>query len=90
MPLGLSNGIMPGLVIGERTLFDWIDFITANILLPLMGLLITIFAGFRWKAAAESTGLSQGWLRLWLLALRYIAPILMLLVLLYTSGVLAF
>lgn len=90
MPLGLSNGIMPGLVIGDKTLFDWIDFITANILLPLMGLLITIFAGFRWKAAAESTALSQGWLRLWLLALRYVAPILMLLVLLYTSGVLAF
>lgn len=90
VPLGLSNGLVPGLMIGGRNLFDWIDFITSNILLPLIGVLIAIFAGYRWKGVAEASGLRPAWFRLWLFSLRYLAPILMLLVLLYTSGILSF
>ena len=34
-------------VIGERPVFDWMDFISSNILLPLGGLFIVLFVG--WK-----------------------------------------
>ena len=43
-----------------------------------------------WKKAAEAAGLTMLWLRLWLFTLRFIAPVLMVLVLLYTSGVIRF
>ncbi|MNP79620.1 hypothetical protein D3C76_1775070 [compost metagenome] len=66
------------------------DFITSNIMLPLGGLLITVFAGYFWKGAAEAAGLKSRWFRIWLFMLRYIAPVLVFLVLLHTSGIITF
>ena len=66
------------------------DFIASNILLPFIGLIVTIFAGYFWKNIAEESGLNQTWFKIWLFMLRYIAPILVLLVLLHTSGVIKF
>lgn len=91
LPSALSFGIVPELtIIGGKSFFDWLDFITSNILLPVGGLITTIFAGYFWKQAADSTGLTAGWFRIWLFMLRYIAPILVLLVLLHTTGVIKF
>jgi len=42
----LSQGPLPGLRIGNRNLFDLLDFSSANIMLPLGGLLIVVFAGW--------------------------------------------
>lgn len=91
LPSALSFGIVPGLTdIGGKNFFDWLDFVTSNILLPLGGLITTIFAGYFWKRAADAAGLKAGWFRVWLFMLRYIAPILVLLVLLHTTGVIKF
>lgn len=91
IPSALSFGIAPALTsMGGKNFFDWLDFITSNILLPLGGLITTIFAGYFWKNAAEAAGLSTRWFKIWLFMLRYVAPILMLLVLLHTSGLISF
>lgn len=91
LPSALSFGIVPGLTdIGGKNFFDWLDFITSNILLPVGGLITTIFAGYFWKKAADAAGLKAGWFRVWLFMLRYIAPVLVLLVLLHTTGVITF
>ncbi|MGG6311843.1 sodium-dependent transporter [Paenibacillus macerans] len=91
LPSVLSFGIAPALTdMGGKTFFDWLDFITSNILLPLGGLITTVFAGYFWKNAAEAAGLKAGWFRIWLFMLRYIAPVLVLLVLLHTTGILTF
>lgn len=62
----------------ESTVFDLIDYLTSNLLLPLGGLLVAIFVG--WVLSAETTrqelGLqdSRGF-RAWRFTLRYVAPL---------------
>ena len=43
----LSIGAVPELTIGEMSLFDAFDYVTAKWLLPMGGLFITLFAGWR-------------------------------------------
>jgi len=90
LPSALSLGAVSWLTFGGRSFFDWVDLITANIMLPLGGLAITIFAGYFWKGAAEAAGLRAGWFRVWLFMLRFVAPVLVFLVLLHTSGLIRF
>jgi len=45
----LSQGPMPEIHIGNRNLFDILEFASANIMLPLGGLLIVLFAGWYMK-----------------------------------------
>ena len=65
------------------TIFDNVDYLTSNIMLPLGGLLITIFAG--WVMCRNSTsdelGNSGGLFKSWRLLARFVAPIGILLVL---------
>lgn len=90
IPAALSMGLMPELKINGTDVFSWMDFVASNILLPIGGLLVTIFAGYFWKNAAEASGLNAGWFRVWLFMLRYVAPVLVFLVLLHTSGIIHF
>ncbi len=71
--------------------FDLFDFLTANILLPLGGILIAIFAGWALSRASSIDELEIGdglAYRLWRLLIRYVAPIAVSLVLLNAIGVL--
>ena len=65
------------------TIFDNVDYLTSNILLPLGGLLIVIFAG--WVMCRNSTsdelGNSGALFKSWRLLARFVAPIGILLVL---------
>ena len=65
------------------TIFDNVDYLTSNIMLPLGGLLIVIFAG--WVMCRNSTsdelGNSGGLFKSWRLLARFVAPIGILLVL---------
>ncbi|MEK5001841.1 MULTISPECIES: sodium-dependent transporter [unclassified Paenibacillus] len=91
LPSVLSFGIIPAFTdMGGKTFFDWLDFITSNILLPIGGLITTVFVGYFWKNAAEAAGLKTGWFRVWLFMVRYIAPVLVFLVLLHTTGIIKF
>lgn len=91
LPSVLSFGMVPGLTnMGGKGFFDWADFIASNVLLPIGGLATTIFVGYYWKNAADAAGLSSRWLKVWIFTMRYIAPVLVLLVLLHTSGLITF
>ena len=91
LPSALSAGdAAEGLNWGGRSFFDWMDFLSSNVILPLGGLAVTIFAGYVWKQAGDEAGLSAWWFRLWVFMLRYVAPVLIVLVFLYFSGILRF
>ncbi len=70
---------------------DLFDYLTANILLPLGGILIAVFAGWALSRASsvDELQMGQGWLYgLWRLLIRYVAPLAVLLVLLNALGLL--
>ncbi|ENO13080.1 sodium-dependent transporter [Marinobacter nanhaiticus D15-8W] len=60
-----------------KTIFDLLDFLTANILLPLGGLLVAVFAGWFMSREALQTELatSPGVFKVWYGTLRYFTPI---------------
>lgn len=58
--------------------FTVLDYLTANIMMPLGGLLLAVFAGWRlpMAALARELGMSKPWLfHTWLWLLRLVAPI---------------
>ena len=66
------------LTFGSRNMFDWIDFITASVLLPLGGLLMSIFVGYvmpreQIRVVLKDSMSDRGF-ALWYFSLRYIAP----------------
>ncbi|MNP46793.1 hypothetical protein D3C76_1408150 [compost metagenome] len=90
IPSMLSLGLVPEMKIANKDFFDFIDFIASNLLLPLGGLIVTLFVGYFWKNVAEEAGLNSVWFRIWLFMLRYVAPILIVLIFLNSSGLLTF
>ncbi len=90
----LSNSTLANLTLFGKTMFDLFDFISSNILLPVGGLFICIFVGWVWggkqvKAALSNEGKlkNESIVRLFLFIVRYIAPVLILIVLLNGLGV---
>ena len=60
------------------TFFDFLDFLTSNVMLPLSGLLIALFVGFVMKdefVDDEMQDTSPWVMRSWRLMLRYVAPV---------------
>lgn len=75
------------------TFFDAMDFITANVMLPLGGLAIALFAGWAMTRAATAHELSLGegaTYRAWRLLIRYVAPTGVAVVFLNVIGILSF
>ena len=72
-----------------RTLFDNLDFLTSNIMLPLGGLLIVFFAGWimcRNSSADELDPEAGTGYMAWRFAARYIAPVAVIVVFLNAIG----
>ena len=70
---------LPGLPgMAGATFFDLVDFLSANLLMPISALLVSVFIGWRVGKqipAAELSGLTPASQRLVLFALRYICPL---------------
>lgn len=68
------------LKLAGRTFFDWLDFLTSNLMLPLGGILIALFVGWFMKpeAVAAESRLDGGVLRLLLLMLKVVSPLAVL------------
>lgn len=81
VPASLSFGQWSGIhVIGERGIFDSLDFLANSILLPVGGLLTALFVGWVWgpkalTALSNDGHLRQRWAPLWLFVLRFLAPL---------------
>lgn len=61
-----------------KNLFDLLDYLTANIMAPLSGLLVALFAGWVMSKTAVMDELGMGnsvGYRLWRFVIRYIAPV---------------
>ncbi|MGF9713135.1 sodium-dependent transporter [Paenibacillus naphthalenovorans] len=82
-------GILAPFQIGGKTIFNLVDFTTSYILMPLGGLIITLFTGYAWKRAGEEAGLSGIWYKLWMFLLRVVSPILIVLIFLYSVGLIS-
>jgi NSS family neurotransmitter:Na+ symporter len=68
---------------------DLLDFLTANILLPVGGLLIAIFAGWMLSRAASADELAMGKgfaYRAWRVLIRYVSPAAVAFVLFHAIG----
>jgi len=78
------------LTFGSRNFFDWIDFLTASILLPLGGLVMSIFIGYvvpkTQIRAALKTSMSDFGFAIWYFSLRNIAPPALAVVMLNMMG----
>lgn len=72
-----------------KTFFDLLDYVTSNIMLPLGGVLMAIFAGWLMKRAAshDELALSEAGYRLWRFLVRYVTPVGVSLVFLHVIGV---
>ncbi len=75
------------LSIGGKSLFDWADWISANIIMTLGGLLATIFVGYAIKKEHLKEW-TQGYLSpfmfsFWLFAIRGLAPIMVIFIFTY-------
>jgi neurotransmitter:Na+ symporter, NSS family len=87
----MSFGPWQTFKLDDKTIFDWFDYLTNNIMLPIGGFSIIVFAG--WFMAKNSTadeldrraGLVY---RFWRVSARYVAPVAILLVLLNATGLL--
>jgi neurotransmitter:Na+ symporter, NSS family len=88
----LSLNLWSGYTLLGKGVLDLFDFLTANILLPLGGILIAVFAGWVLprRASVDELGMGEGpGYRLWRLLVRYVAPIAVAVVLLNALGVLS-
>ena len=89
----LSIGIGREYTICGKTLFDGLDFVTANILLPAGGCFISLFTGWVMERKALHDQLSnRGTVRVplfkfFVVLLKYVCPLLLLLIFLYNMGV---
>lgn len=96
VPSALSFNLMADVTIFGKTFFDVVDFIASNVLLPFGGLMIAIFAGWIWSRTSVMTAVKEGaehffeaypWFEgVWFVFLRFVAPVLITLVLLNSLG----
>jgi NSS family neurotransmitter:Na+ symporter len=74
----------------DSTVFDLLDYLTANIMLPLGGLLIAIFAAWKMSRASSVDELAMGdrfFYPLWRFLVRYITPVAVIIVFLNAIGI---
>ncbi len=92
----LSWGMMKGVTLFGLNIFDLFNYTTANILLPLGGLLIVAFLGWFFPdrsirdELSNSGSLKIGYYRLFRIAVRFIAPVAIALVFLHGLGIVKF
>ena len=86
----LSFNLLSGFRFFRGRIYENVDFLSSNVMLPLGGLFITIFAGWvmcRNSTAEELGGAGQAY-RAWRFLARYVAPAAIVVVLLRAVGLL--
>lgn len=83
VPSSLGYGPLSDLAWRGRGVLDSVDFTVSSALLPLGGLLLAVFVGWRWQRAAaiEASGLPRRFAFLWHGAVRYLSPLVILVIL---------
>ncbi|WP_373894517.1 sodium-dependent transporter [Virgibacillus natechei] len=86
VPSALSQGGPLGnvLIFGE-TILDFVDILTDSYLLPIGGLIVVLFVGWGWnrRETFETADFKNPWIgKLWMILLRFVAPIMIIIILL--------
>jgi NSS family neurotransmitter:Na+ symporter len=88
----LSLNAWSGITVFGKGFLDLFDYLTANILLPLGGVCIAVFAGWIMRRASSEDELAMRgdglWFRGWLFLVRVVAPVCVVLVFLHAIGLL--
>ncbi len=87
----LSTGALSELKVLGKTVFDLLDFTASNIMLPLGGLLITLFAGWVLKRKTLQMDINQDrerhlFFKFYILIIRFVAPVAIAFVFLNSLG----
>lgn len=98
IPSALSFNVLSDFTIFGLTIFGLMEYLTANIMLPLGGLLIAFFIAYHWGFEKAIPEIKKGAEKLfeknpliiivWKVFLKYFAPVLIFLVLLQSLGIL--
>ena len=90
--LSNTSSFSEALSFGGKNLFDWFDFITASILMPLGGILLALFVGYVMDKELIRNSLvpymGEKFFRIWLFVVRYVAPISVFAIFLNETGIL--
>lgn len=91
IPSALSFGVLAGIRIGRHGILDAIDTGVSNFLLPLGGILVALFVGWRLARSevlqeADLSGTRMG--RVWLWLVRFLVPITIATILLQSASTL--
>lgn len=76
-----------------KSFFDWADYVTSAVLLPVAGMAIVLFVGFVIEKERVASVLKHQFGRfygLWYFSVRYISPTILFLVLLNVTGIIKF
>lgn len=92
-----SSSLLRNIKIFGKGFFDLFDFVSSNILMPIGGLLVALFIGYvvkkdeiKYELSNHGT-LNMDWaINLYYFILRYIAPVLLIIVFLNSIGILKF
>lgn len=84
----------PQLKVGDKGLFDWLDFVSSTILVPLGGILVVVFVGHfmdKTKINEELVPVMGSFLtKIWFFMVGYIIPLALIVVILNETGLLKF
>ncbi|MGM1031297.1 MAG: sodium-dependent transporter [Bacillota bacterium] len=92
IPSALSFGVLSDAKIFNLSIFDFADYLTSNIALPVGALFISLFIGYQMKRIEVQkefeTGADPGrsLFKLWYFLIRYIVPIMIILVFLKSTN----
>ena len=79
-----------------KNVFEVLEYLTANIMLPLGGLFIVLFIGWfykkelTWKELSNDGTLKAGYIPVFMLVVRFLAPVAIAIVFLYSLGIIKF
>ncbi|MBO0998307.1 sodium-dependent transporter [Bacillus sp. SD075] len=92
IPSALSFGVLSDVKIFNLSIFDFADYLTSNIALPVGALFISLFIGYQMKRIEvqkefeSSADSGRSLFKLWYFLIRYIVPIMIILVFLKSTN----
>ena len=92
--LSNTNEYATLLTFGSKNIFDWFDFITAAIMMPIGGIMVALFVGYVMDKELLRNRLvpfmGEKFYKVWLILIRYVAPIAIFIMMLNETGIIKF
>ncbi|MCK4842812.1 MAG: sodium-dependent transporter [Methylococcales bacterium] len=87
--VAFSFNIWSDIKLFDKTIFDLLDYLTANLMLPIGGFCIAVFAGWimKQKHVEDELSLPEEQFKIWKILVSYVAPISVFLVFLHVLGI---